>query len=85
MACIGPITHKIQKVERVFVGKGGGVIKVQWLLHYSRSTGKAASLLVVFLKRVVPTVVKMTVRMCSRKYKVVKYDCGRKRTEVATC
>ena len=54
-------------------------------MHYSRSTGKAASLLVVFLKRVVPTVVKMTVRMCSRKYKVVKYDCGRKRTEVATC
>ena len=28
VACIGPMTHKIQEVERAFGGKGGGVIGV---------------------------------------------------------
>ena len=55
MACIGPMTHKIREVERAFRGKGGGVIGVRWLLHYSRRRGKTASSLVVFLKRAVPT------------------------------
>ena len=84
VACIGPITHKIQEVERAFGGKGGGVIGVRWLLHYSRRRGMAASSLVVFLKRAVPTALEMAVRMRGRKYKVVEYDWGRKRTEVAT-
>ena len=76
--------HKIREVERAFGGKGGGVIGVRWLLHYSRRRGKAASSLVVFLKRAVPTALEMAVRMRGRKYKVVEYDWGRKRAEVAT-
>ena len=84
VACIGPMTHKIWEAERAFGGKGGGVIGVQWLLHYSRRRGKTASSLVVFLKRAVPTALEMAVRMRGRKYKVVEYDWGRKRTEVAT-
>ena len=84
VAYIGPMTHKIREVERAFGGKGGGVIRVRWLLHYSRRRGKTASSLVVFLKRAVPTGLEMVVRMCGRKYKVVEYDWGRKRPEVAT-
>ena len=57
---------------------------MRWLQHYSRSRGKTASSLVVFLKRAVPTALDMAVRMRGRKYKVVEYDWGRKRTEVAT-
>ena len=83
VACIGPMAHKIREVERVFGGKGGGVIGVRWLLRYSRRRGKAASSLVVFLKRAVPTALEMAVRMRGRKYKVVEYDCGRTRAEVA--
>ena len=84
MACIGPMTHKIREVERAFGGKGGGVIGVRWLQHYSRRRGKTASSLVVFLKRAVPTALEMAVRMRGRKYKVVEYDWSRKRAEVAT-
>ena len=84
VACIGPMTHKIREVERAFGGQGGGVIGVRWLLHYSRRRGMAASSLVVFLKRAVPTALEMAVRMRGRKYKVIEYDWGRKRAEVAT-
>ena len=78
------MTHKIREVERVFGGKGGGVIGVRWLLHYSRRRGKTTSSLVVVLKRAVPTALEMAVSMRGRKYKVVEYDWGRKRAEVAT-
>lgn len=43
-------------------------------MHYIRRSGKAASSLVVFLKRVVTTAVEMAVRMGYRKYKVVEND-----------
>ena len=83
VACIGPMTHKIREVERAFGGKGGGVIGVRWLLHYSRRRGKTASSLVVFFKRAVPTALEMAVRLRGWKYKVVEYDWGRKCAEVA--
>ena len=57
---------------------------MRWLLHYNRRRGKAASSLVVFLRRAVPTALEMAVRICSRKYKVIEHDWGRKSAEVAT-
>ena len=36
VACLGPMAVKIQKVERAFGTKGGGVIGVRWLLKGSR-------------------------------------------------
>ena len=77
------MTHKIREAERVFGGKGGGVIGVRWLLYYNRSRGKAPSSLVIFLNRAVPIAFEMTVRMRGKKYKVVEYDWGRQRAEVA--
>ena len=84
MACMGPMTHKIWDVERGFGGKGGGVIVVRWLFHYNSRREKVASLLVVFLKRAVPTALEMAVRMCFRKFKAIEYDWHRKHAKVAT-
>ena len=41
-------------------------------MHFNRRRGKAASSLVVFLKRAVPTALEMAVRMHGRKYKVLE-------------
>ena len=68
---------KIQEVERAFGTKGGGVIGVRWLLKGSRRWGKAASLLVVFTKRAVPTAVEMYVWLRGRKHTVVEYEWDR--------
>ena len=68
---------KIQEVERAFGTKGGGVIGVRWLLKDSRRWGKAASSLVVFTKRAVPTAVEMYVRMRGRQHTVVEYEWDR--------
>lgn len=76
--CRGPMTHKIQEVKSAFGSKGGEVIGVRWLLHWSRRRGKNASSLVVFLKRAVPTNVQMSVRMRGRKHTVVEYEWGRR-------
>ena len=73
----GPMAAKIQEVERAFGTKGGGVIRVRWLLKGSRRWRKAASSLVVFTKRAVPTAIVMYMRMRGRKHMVVEYEWDR--------
>ena len=77
VACLGPMATKIQKVERAFGMKGVGVIVVRWLLKDSRRWGKAASSLVVFTKRAVPTAFEMYVRIRDRKHTVGEYEWDR--------
>ena len=43
VASPGPFAHKIQEVERAFRGKGGRVIGVRWLLHWSKRKEKTTS------------------------------------------
>ena len=78
VACAGPFAYKIQEVERAFRGKGGGVIGVRWLLHWSKRKGKTTSSLVVYLKKDVVMAKEMSVRMRGRKYTVVEYEWDRK-------
>ena len=75
--CRRPMTHIIQEVETAFGRKGGEVIGVRWLLDGGRRRGKAASSLVVFLKRAVPTASEMSVRIRGRKHTVVEYEWER--------
>ena len=82
VATTGPMLRKIWEVERVFWGKGGGVIRVRWLFSYERRKGQAASSMVVFLKHVVPTAKEMYVRIRGREYTVVEYQWGRRATNL---
>ena len=63
VACAEPFAYKIQEVERAFRGKGGGVIGVRWLLHWSKRKGKTTSSLVVYLKKTVELAKEMSVTM----------------------
>ena len=78
VTCAGPFAYKIQEVERGFRGKGGGVIGVRGLLHWSKRKGNTTSSLVVYLKKAVVTAKEMFVRMRGRKYTVVEYEWDRK-------
>ena len=70
--------YKIQEVERAFRGKGGGVIGVRWLLHWSKRKGKTTSSLVVDLKKDLVTAKEMSVRMRGEQHIVVEYEWDRK-------
>ena len=78
VACAGPFAYTVQEVESAFRGKGGGVIGVRWLLHWSKRKGKTTSSLVVYLKKTVELAREMSVRMRGRKYNVVECEWGRK-------
>ena len=82
-ATTGPMLTKIWEVERAFWGKGGGVIRVRWLLTYDRRKCKVASSIVVIFKNAVSTVKEMHVRMRGRKYTVVEYQWGRRATNLS--
>ena len=73
VACLGPMTVTIREVERAFGKKRGGVIGCRWLLQWNRRKGKTSSSIVIFLRRAVPTVTDMWVRMRGRKYTVEEY------------
>ena len=77
-ACAGPFAHKIQEVERTFRGKGGVVIGVRCLLHWSKRKGKTTCSLVVYLKKTIKLAKDMSVRMCGRKYTIVECQWDRK-------
>ena len=51
---------------------------MQWLLGFDRRRRKAFSLLMVFLKRAVPTAKTMYIKSWGRKHIVEKYSCGGK-------
>ena len=78
VAYIGPFPYKRKEVERAFRGKGGGVIGVRLLLHWSKRKEKTTSSLVVYLEKDMVTVKEMSVRMHGRKYTVVEYEWDRK-------
>ena len=83
LATAGPMLPKIREVERVFRGKGGGVIRVRWLLSYERRKGKAVRSMVGFLKNAVPTAKEMYMRVRGRKYTVVEYQWGSRATNLS--
>ena len=78
VACHGSWQAHIQKVERVFGRKRGGVISVRWLVQQHRRRGNAFSSLVVFLKRAVPTAPSMYVKIRGQKHIVEEYEWGRR-------
>ena len=78
VACHEPCQAYIQEVERAFRRNGGGVTGVRWLPQQYRRSGKAYSLLVVFLKRAVPTTYTMYGNMRGRKHIVEQYEWGRR-------